>query len=228
MANDNGISQEEAAGVNRRNLLKGAVAAGVGVVAWSSPSITSIGMTPAYAAACTGQKVSWFIGSRNTSCDCEVVVGGETVATYVQYKQLQSDCGPLEMLPPTNAGVPTRWDPPNSGRYIEMNWPDSGNCPPEDADGQTVTKKGTGEDGSATVYISPLDTSEGELSFCSIRVEVTRGQCDNIVDVKYGVTDWVGEGGGTVKMPAVECQGGGNIFTNVYLQCSEDESCLTL
>lgn len=216
MVNENEISEEDRSGVNRRNLLKGAVAAGVGVVAWSSPSITSIGMTPAYAAACTGQKVSWFIGSRNTSCDCE-----EGENTYVNYKQLQGDCGPLEMLPPSNSGVPTTWTPPGSGRSITMNWPDNGNCPPG------TTKKGTAAPGTATVVISPLDGG-GELSFCSIRVEVTRGQCDNVVDVKHGLTDWVDEGGGTVDMPKIECQGGGNIFTNVYLQCSEDESCLTL
>ena len=35
--------------VNRRRLLKGAAAAGVGAVAWSSPNIRTLGATPAYA-----------------------------------------------------------------------------------------------------------------------------------------------------------------------------------
>ena len=61
--NNADLSPIRSPGINRRNLLKGAAAAGVGVVAWSSPSITSIGGTPAYAAVCTGGKQSWFIGA---------------------------------------------------------------------------------------------------------------------------------------------------------------------
>jgi hypothetical protein len=39
----------EGSAVNRRRLLKGAAAVGVGAVAWSSPNIRTLGATPAYA-----------------------------------------------------------------------------------------------------------------------------------------------------------------------------------
>jgi hypothetical protein len=57
---------QESSGLNRRRLLKGAAAAGVGVAAWSVPSITSLGGTPVYAAACTGGKTETVLGTRNT------------------------------------------------------------------------------------------------------------------------------------------------------------------
>lgn len=38
---------------SRRNVLKAGVGLGVGAVAWSGPTITSLGGTPAYAAVCT-------------------------------------------------------------------------------------------------------------------------------------------------------------------------------
>ena len=40
---------------SRRQMLQAAVAGGVGVVAWSTPSIRSVGGTPAYAQACSPQ-----------------------------------------------------------------------------------------------------------------------------------------------------------------------------
>lgn len=40
-------------GVSRRAALKAGVGVGVGVVAWTGPTITSLGGTPAYAAGCT-------------------------------------------------------------------------------------------------------------------------------------------------------------------------------
>jgi len=54
--------------IGRRGVLKGAVAAGVGVAAWSVPSITSLGGTPVYAAVCTSPVFSYEAGGRNTSC----------------------------------------------------------------------------------------------------------------------------------------------------------------
>lgn len=63
-----GGENREGDGVDRRGLLKGAVAAGVGVAAWSAPSITSLGGTPVYAAVCT-QPVNVFgVNVRNTDC----------------------------------------------------------------------------------------------------------------------------------------------------------------
>lgn len=40
-------------GVSRRAALKAGVGLGVGAIAWSGPTITSLGATPAYAAGCT-------------------------------------------------------------------------------------------------------------------------------------------------------------------------------
>jgi hypothetical protein len=61
-ANSNGT------GSSRRTALKAGVAAGVGVVAWSAPSITSLGGTPVYAAGCTFVEVfSLTDGCRNTT-----------------------------------------------------------------------------------------------------------------------------------------------------------------
>lgn len=40
-------------GVNRRALLKGAVATGAGVAAWSAPNIKTLGFAPAYAQVCS-------------------------------------------------------------------------------------------------------------------------------------------------------------------------------
>lgn len=61
-------SDNESTSVGRRKLLKGAVATGVGVAAWSAPSITSIGGTPVYAAVCTAPVTTFEAGSRNTDC----------------------------------------------------------------------------------------------------------------------------------------------------------------
>ena len=40
-------------GVDRRKLLKGTVAAGVGAAAWSAPNIKTLGFAPAYAQTCS-------------------------------------------------------------------------------------------------------------------------------------------------------------------------------
>lgn len=58
----------ESTGISRRSALKMGVAAGVGVVAWSGPTITSLGGTPVYAAGCTFvQEIDLSAGCRNTA-----------------------------------------------------------------------------------------------------------------------------------------------------------------
>ncbi len=60
--------EKRPAGTSRRTALKAGVATGVGLVAWSSPSITSLGGTPAYALGCTFVQVfSLTGGCRNTT-----------------------------------------------------------------------------------------------------------------------------------------------------------------
>lgn len=54
-------------GASRRRALKAGVGAGVGVVAWSGATITSLGGTPAYATVCTDFSVNQFAENRNTN-----------------------------------------------------------------------------------------------------------------------------------------------------------------
>ena len=46
---DNTSDSSTAGGLSRRNALKAGVAVGVGAIAWSGPTITSLGGTPVYA-----------------------------------------------------------------------------------------------------------------------------------------------------------------------------------
>jgi hypothetical protein len=70
-----GVEPEEKSGLSRRNALKAGVAVGVGTVAWSGMTITSLGGTPAYAAGCTFiHQIDLLGGCRNTdsSSPCPV------------------------------------------------------------------------------------------------------------------------------------------------------------
>lgn len=215
MANENEISQDEAAGVNRRNLLKGAVAAGVGVVAWSSPSITSIGMTPAYAATCTGGTTRYFLGGRNTSCNCDGTGGDNngsatiTGAKYVKYINPKFECDDERI----STTLP---------RVLTHNLTESGVCP-----------KGTsGNPGNNDAYVSIGARSPGGLEFCVITVEIWyKNFCLDGEYITTATSGIVGAGGGTVYMPAVNCASfpsvvASNIFIKVFLECAADEACL--
>lgn len=59
-------SSEGRSGVSRRAALKAGVGLGVGVAAWTGPTITSLGGTPAYAAGCTFVTRIELIPCRNT------------------------------------------------------------------------------------------------------------------------------------------------------------------
>lgn len=63
----------EDAGISRRRALQAGVGAGVGLVAWSGPTITSLGGTPAYAAVCTNFTFSLAVTdmSTNQSSGCD-------------------------------------------------------------------------------------------------------------------------------------------------------------
>ena len=58
--------------LNRRRLLKTAAAAGVGVAAWSAPSITTVGFTPAYGATCSvpSEVILYTSTTSNTAGGC--------------------------------------------------------------------------------------------------------------------------------------------------------------
>jgi hypothetical protein len=67
---------------SRRNVLKAGVAVGVGAVAWSGPTITSLGGTPAYAATCTQVAVLSVDLIRDTNTNKSCTVGGYKYLTY--------------------------------------------------------------------------------------------------------------------------------------------------
>jgi hypothetical protein len=61
-----GVESTEKRGISRRAALRAGVATGVGVAAWSGVTITSLGGTPAYAAACTNAAIFTLANCRNT------------------------------------------------------------------------------------------------------------------------------------------------------------------
>ena len=195
-------TEASSAGMDRRSVLKAAVAAGVGVAVWSSPSITSIGGTPAYAYMCTGGKTSHFLGQRNTSCDCYGPYPGGT-GKYVQYKwPATSDCGtPTGILPVS----------------VSFNFGNNGECAP-------TTYKQSAE-GDAAVTLG----SNGSGLSCKIHIDVVSSSCGTTV-LGSADTAIIGPGGGTAPMPAIACASGAgwpsNIFLKVYLECAADEACI--
>ena len=64
---DNERDEQQQTGTSRRAALKAGVAAGIGLAAWTGPTITSIGGTPAYAATCTNFTVNTTSADRNTN-----------------------------------------------------------------------------------------------------------------------------------------------------------------
>lgn len=76
-------SNEESAdpGTSRRQALKAGIGVGVGLVAWSGPTITSMGGTPAYAATCTNFTVNQSVIDRNTTQAAPCLAAGGSL-TY--------------------------------------------------------------------------------------------------------------------------------------------------
>jgi len=54
-------------GISRRRALQAGVAGGVGLIAWSGASITSLGGTPAYAAGCTNFTLNFSVTDMSTN-----------------------------------------------------------------------------------------------------------------------------------------------------------------
>jgi hypothetical protein len=79
-------------GLDRRKLLKGAVAAGVGVAAWSTPSISALGGTPAYASSCTAGFTTYVLNVRNTDC-------GPCPNGGIRYKDWTTNQCPIDNYP---------------------------------------------------------------------------------------------------------------------------------
>ncbi len=206
--------------VDRRKLLKGAAAVGVGVAAWSTPSITSLGGTPVYAAQCTGPITNYFLGQRNTSCDCNgFSISGDTsspVYKFVQYKwPFTGDCG--QTVYDSNPSAPGTQ--PAGPRVPTFNFGNNGECPPDTWKGNSPPPNGI-----AAVTIP------GGSDWCVITVKVLLNNCGSSV-LATATTGLVGGTAKTVAMPRVLCASTGptpsSIFLQMFLTCAEDDACLT-
>ncbi len=200
--NESSGSVDEASGtLNRRRLLKGAAAAGVGVAVWTSPSITSLGGTPAYAAMCTAGFTSYELGTTNTSCNCNPNAGtpGPKVANY---KPLDSTrCG----TGPTFPGTFSLRKGSCGGAAVT----NSGACPP-----------GYGGTDNAGICVQPTNSS----LFCRTEVRVyTGGACSTGFTQYFGA---IGTGTAFLPLPGIPCQSEGNIFYSVFVRCSVERECL--
>jgi len=74
--------ESDSDGTSRRNVLKAGVAVGVGAVAWSGPTITSLGGTPAYAAVCTQPATIEIDITSDTNTNASCTVNGFTYLTF--------------------------------------------------------------------------------------------------------------------------------------------------
>ncbi len=214
------------AGVDRRALIKGAVAAGVGVAAWTAPSITSLGGTPVYAANCTGPVLTYFLGERNTACDC---TNGTNDVVSLKWPETD-DCGETQYYSYYPQGGGSRRTGDVQGpRDIYFTFGNDGDCPPG-----TETKSGQ-QVGTASVTITaPLAPPIGPgPAFCVIEVLVYSGNSCGAGALRGSATTGiVGSTQKTLGMPVVTCGSStdpwpSNLFMRLNLKCSDDDACLT-
>lgn len=194
--------------IGRRRLLQGAVAAGVGAVAWTSPSISSLGGTPAYAAVCTGGYEDFVIDYRNTACNC----GSPPNEKLVSYKD-----------PYNTQQCPVANNAPRQVTFHQGNLAtsplltNSGSCPP-------TTPGGPG----AYAWIQDKD-APNDYQFCRLKVESVEGNCStgSLVVKEYAYSDIVPKDANQfVPMPNVSCKADGNIFLRISLECANEIECL--
>jgi len=194
------VANDQSGTLNRRRLLQGAAAVGVGAAVWTVPSITSLGGTPAYASVCTSGAISYEVGYTNTSCNCNPDVAGPS--KVAGYKPLNGRCGVGPSFPGTAVL--------KIGSCAGADVPNSGECP-------------TGYGGAAGVCVKP-DAAHQNL-FCRTEVHVTDGNCGPDLNVYFGAIAPPGAQA-FLALPGVPCQGQGNIFLSVFVKCSIEEECL--
>lgn len=196
-------------GVDRRQLLKGAAAVGVGAAAWAVPNITSMGGTPAYADSCTAGSTLFPICQTNTSCSCESTeafkAGGVDYAIGTKVLDYKP-CKNTACVGPTFDGSAT------------INVDQSGTC----AAGSNPEGAST-VDGTANVTVKPKNTS----LFCRGVVRIyAGGQCSGANTQFNGE---IKQGNSTLFLPLIPCSAagtGGNIFLSVFVECSSEKECL--
>lgn len=93
------------AGLSRRRALQAGVGAGIGLVAWSGATITSMGGTPAYAEACTNftLNLAFVDMSTNQSSGC---------ASFSY-----NNSPPIQVKAPGNGPNPYGWTVPGGGNF---------------------------------------------------------------------------------------------------------------
>jgi hypothetical protein len=143
MSNKEGVNP----GNSRRTVLKAGVATGVGLVAWSVPSITSLGGTPVYAAGCTFVQNFKVANCRNTTRQ----TCGETIP--FSYQPLDAPISGFSWA--TNVGNTCC----NNGGFAKLNIPAGLEC------------KAT-----VSIYPKNGDCTSGTNATQSVDTPVQRGQ----------------------------------------------------
>lgn len=190
-------NQAEVGGsLNRRSMLKGAVAAGVGVAAWSVPSITSLGGTPVYAAVCTVGFDTYVLNVRNTDCGgCSDSVRVKDWST----SQCQTDnyAPGASLANGACAGTPGAMPIPNPGV-----------CPSPGTGGVCVGGVPTGQTCKLRLVIQKNNCGGTEIR-SSLSSAFTTG---GFIPLPGGADCRPGDGG--------------NLFSRIEIVCSRQSQCL--
>jgi hypothetical protein len=192
-----GTNQSEVGGsMNRRTVLKGAVAAGVGVAAWSVPSITSAGGTPAYAAVCTVGFDTYVLNVRNTDCGgCDGSVRIKDWST----SQCQTDNYPPGASLANGACA---------GTANALPIPNPGVCPLPGTGGVCVNGVPLGETCKLRLVLQQNNCGGTEIR--------------SSVSASFFGPGFIPLPGGTDCVPG----DGGNLFSRIEILCSTQAQCL--
>jgi len=144
--------------LSRRRALQAGIGAGVGLVAWSGASITSMGGTPAYAAACTNftLNLAFVDMSTNQSSGC---------ATFSY-----NNSPPIQVKAPGSGPNPYAWTVPHGGNFkcadtpgcYQLTFPSNETCKVEVKVHRNHYSDATVIIGATTVNSAP----GGTLNFC--------------------------------------------------------------
>lgn len=154
MSIDSHDDVEDVAGTtSRRTALKLGVGAGVGAIAWTGPTITSLGGTPAYAAGCTFVTTIELIPCRNTDQGTPNCPAGPPTATH-RYHKLKDTGLPTGYALINNlvegtccndvATNPTLTFPAGITCQVELRFAGPGNCSGALVSSTTFGPSGTG------------------------------------------------------------------------------------
>lgn len=225
---DHSGGNSQSAGFSRRTALKAGVGLGVGVAAWSGPTITSLGGTPVYAAGCTfavDRRISGDDRNTDQSAQCSKVGG-------FGYHEL-----PVFTNMPTGFTMtPSGWNsqvcsvpdanPATNGYELVLTFPKDLNC-----EIQVEMYRSQGD----LIYVftditnvAAVLNQDGLTKSLVWRLPTGTDIADAIVDLSDGPNDIPGDG------DDVEEPNGGGFFPSdtryaIYLRCigeNTDPACL--